>query len=201
MTDAAGATASTSQVIRVANVAAPTVVITVAPSPPLAGQQATFTASATPAAGHSIKTFAWSFGDGTSTTTTVPTVTKTYATQGVYVATVTVTDDLGRTGSSSSQLTITSSAVSATIVFSPTNPLVNQRIHFTALNATAPNGATITSYAWNFGNTAISGGGTASGAAVDHTYTVGGSRIYVVRLTITDSQGQVGNFTTNVTVQ
>ena len=200
VTDRAGATASTAQAVTVADVPAPSVTLSLAPDPPLAGQQATFTATATPATGHSITRFAWTFGDGTSQTSSTPTVTKTYSTQGVYVVTVTVTDDLGRTGSVSKQLTIANSAVTATIGFSPNNPDANQRIRFTALNPTAPNGATITSYEWNFGDSAVDGGGTASGQSVEHAYSVG-THAYVVRLTITDSQGHVGVSTKDVSVK
>lgn len=198
VTDAAGMTASIQQRVIVSAVPAPTVTLTINPDPPLAGQQATFTANATPAPGHSITEYRWDFGDGTTQTTTSRTVTKTYNNQGTYVVSVTVTDDLGQTGAVAQQLNITSSAVSATINFSPTNPVTNQRIHFAALNATAPNGATITKYEWNFGNSEISGGGTAEGQTAEHTYTRKGT--YVVRLTITASNGLVGVVTTQVTV-
>jgi PKD repeat protein len=198
VTDAAGMTASVQQRVTVVAVLAPTVTLTVNPDPPLAGQQATFTANATAAAGHSITEYRWDFGDGTTQTTTSRTVTKTYNNQGTYVVSVTVTDDLGQTGAVAKALNITSSAISATISFSPTNPVTNQRIHFAALNATAPNGATITKYEWNFGDSEVAGGGTAEGQTVEHKYTQKGT--YVVRLTITASNGLVGVVTTQVTV-
>lgn len=198
VTDAAGMTASVQQRVTVSAVPAPTVTLTVNPDPPLAGQQATFTANATAAAGHSITEYRWDFGDGTTQTTTSRTVSKTYNNQGTYVVSITVTDDLGQTGAVAKQLNITSSAVSATISFSPTNPVTNQRIHFAALNATAPSGATIAKYEWNFGDSEVAGGGTAEGQTVDHTYTRKGT--YVVRLTITASNGLIGVVTTQVTV-
>lgn len=199
VTDAAGLSAFVDEVVTVSTVDAPTVTLAVSPDPPLAGQQATLTATATPADGHSITQFSWSFGDGTSATTTTPTVNHTFSTQGVFVVTVTAKDETGQTGSVSKQLTITSSAVNATIVFSPTDPAANQRIHFTAVNATAPEGATIEEFEWNFGDSSVSGGGTAEGKEVSHTYTVGGST-YVVRLTLTDSKGNVGVVTKEVKV-
>jgi PKD repeat protein len=198
VTDAAGTVASRAQSVTVLDVPAPIVTIAVTPNPPLAGQLATLRAIATPATGHSITRYQWQFGDGTSQTTTVPTVTKTYPTQGVFVVTVTVTDDMGQTGSASLQLTIAGSSVNATIVFSPTTPFTNQRVHFTAVNPTAPNAATIASYEWNFGDSEVPGGGTASGQSVDHAYPIEGN--YVVRLTVTDSNGTKGVFTTIVTV-
>jgi PKD repeat protein len=198
VTDAAGTTASRAQSVIVLDVPAPIVTITVTPNPPLAGQLATLRANVTPAQGHSITRYQWHFGDGTSQTTTAPTVTKTYPTQGVFVVTVTATDDMGQTGSASLLLTIAGSSVNATIVFSPTTPFTNQRVHFTAVNPTAPNGATIAGYEWNFGDSEVPGGGTATGQAVDHIYTIEGT--YVVRLTVTDSNGSKGVFTALVPV-
>lgn len=195
VTDAGGATASRQRLVTVSRVAAPTITaITPAPNPPLAGQQATFTANVTPAPGHAITRYDWDFGDGSDTTTTVPTVTKRYATQGVYVVTLTVTQDTGQTASLSQQVNIAGSAVSSTISISPTNPLVGQRVYFTALNPTAPNGATIVSFEWNFGD-----GRSASGQSVELSgYDRPGT--YVVRLTVTDSNGVVGVFTRELAV-
>ena len=199
VTDAGGAISTRQLILTVARVNSPTIVtINPAPNPPLAGQQATFTANVTAAPGHAITSYAWNFGDGTSQTTTGPSVTKRYTSQGVYVVTLTVTQDTGQTASLSQQITISSSAVNATISMSPTNPLAGQRVHFTALSPTAPNGATIVSYEWNFGDSQASGGGTASGQAVEHIYTVPAT--YVVRLTVTDSNGIVGVFTRDVPV-
>lgn len=200
VTDPAGATASAPSNVTVTAPAAPTVTLTSQPSPPLAGQLATLKATVTAVTGRSIVRYAWNFGDGTSQTTTVPTVTKTYLIQGTYVATVTATDDIGQTGSASLQLDIANSAVSATIVFSPTDPSAGQRVHFRAVNPVAPNGASIDSYEWNFGDSEESDGGTATGQSVDHTYTVGGDT-YVVRLTITDSNGNEGVVRVEVEVE
>ena len=197
VTDAGGASASRQRVITVTTIAPPTVSISVAPNPPLAGQQATFTANAIPAPGRTITSYAWNFGDGTSQTTTSQSVNKTYTSQGVYVVTVTVTQDTGQTGSISQQLNISSSAVNAAISFSPANPFMGQLVSFTALNPTAPNGATITSYEWNFGDPA-SGSNTASGQSATHTFAT--PNTFVVRLTVTDSNGVVGVVTTNVAV-
>jgi PKD repeat protein len=200
VTDAAGSSASIAKTVTVGRIAAPTVTLSVTPDPPLAGQLATLNATATPATGHSITRFSWNFGDGTSQTTTTPTVTKRFDRQGKFVVTVTATDDIGQTGSASRELTITSSAIHATIVFSPTDPAAGQRVHFRALNPTAPDGATIEKFEWNFGDSEESDGGTATGQSVEHKYNVGKST-YVVRLTITDSKGNVGVFTKDIPIE
>jgi PKD repeat protein len=200
VTDAGGAVSTRQQIVTVSTVPAPTVTIAVTPNPPLAGQLATFIANATPASGRTITSYAWNFGDGTTQTTTAPSVTKTYTAQGVYVVTVTVTQDTGQTASTSQQVTLSGSAVNASIVFSPQEPQVDQLVHFTALNPTAPNGATIpeSGFVWNFGDSEQSGGGSAQGRTAEHRYSRPGT--YVVRLTITDSNGIVGVFTTTVPV-
>ena len=194
-TDAAGTSASAVQAVVVANVLAPTVALAVAPSPPLAGQVATFTATATPATGHGISSYVWNFGDGSTATTTGPTTTKTYSAVGTYVVTVTVTDDLGQTASASLQFAIVGSGVTASFTASPTNPTTATTVQFNGVASTASAGATITQWAWNFGDGNTS---TASSPLTSHQF--GAARTYVVRLTVTDSQGRTGTVTVNVTV-
>ena len=104
VTDGVGTSASSATAVTVSDVAAPTVPLAVLPSPPVAEQLATFTATATAADDHGISTYFWDYGDGNVQTTTTPTVTKRYSTVGTYVVTVTVTDDLGQTASASSGL-------------------------------------------------------------------------------------------------
>jgi PKD repeat protein len=198
VTDAAGTSATLRQLVTVSNVGAPVVTFTVSPNPPLAGQLATFSATATPATGHGIVRYDWDFGDGSSQTTTIPTVLKTYQSQGLYVVTLTVTDDVGQTSSASQAFTITSTAVNATISFSPTQPEVGQLVSFSAVNPTGANGATIVSYVWDFGDPASGTNNTATGQSVLHQFT--SANTFVVRLTMTDSNGIVGVFTTNVSV-
>ena len=68
---------------------------------PLAVQ---FTGSASHDADGSIAGHAWSFGDGSSSTAANP--SHTYATKGVYTATLTVTDNLGLTDSANLTITV-----------------------------------------------------------------------------------------------
>ena len=196
VTDGAGTTASTASTVTVANVAAPTVTLAVVPSPPLALQPATFTATATAATGHGISSFFWTWGDGNSQTTFEPTVIKTYAVVGTYVPTVRVTDDLGQIATASLQLTIVGSGVTASFTASPTNSTTANAVQFNGVASSAPAGATITSWAWDFGDgTAVE---TNTTATTSHTFAL--ARIYVVRLTVTDSEGRTGTITVNVTV-
>lgn len=196
VTDGAGASASTASTVTIADVALPTVTLAVVPSPPLADQPATFTATATAATGHRISSYFWTWGDGNTQTTFVPTVTKAYSEVGTYVPSVTATDDLGQTATASLAFTIVGSGVTASFTASPTNPTTLIAVQFNGVASSGPAGATITSWAWDFGDgTAVE---TNDVATTSHTFTVAG--IYIVRLTVTDSSGRTGTTTVNVTV-
>lgn len=199
VTDAAGTVAFLSKVVTAAAIAAPTVTVSVAPSVPTAGQQATFTATATAGTGHSVQAFAWDFGDGTLETTTSPTVTQTYRAPGTYTATVIVTDDLGQTGSGSVSLTIGSGITfpsTAPFTVSPTSPRVEESVRFSGADVTASNGATIAQYTWDFGD----GSATFTHAEATAMYTYTHARTYVVRLTVRDSQGRTATRTRDVPI-
>jgi PKD repeat protein len=195
VTDAAGSSASNARTLTVSPVPAPSVTLTVAPNPPLANQIATFTASATAASNHSVVSYAWTFGDGTVATTTTPTTTKTYSAVGTYVVSVTVTDDVGQTGSASLQFTIGSSGVTANFTASPTSPVVGQTVQFNGSASVGSAGSTIVQWAWDFGDGSTA---TESVATTSHAYAVKGT--YVVRLTVTDSAGRTGTTTLQVAV-
>ena len=198
VTDAAGTTASLRQLVTVTAPAAPTVVLAVSPNPPTVGQQATFTATATPAPNHSIVRYAWIFGDGTSNTTTAATVTKTYNAAGTYVVTVTATDDLAQAVSASKTITLDSGITFPVPAFtvSPTKPTVGDTVNLNAGGVTASNGATVVSYAWDFGDGTLPQ--TVAGPTTTHGGLAGGFvlvRTYLVRLTVTDSHGRTATAT------
>jgi PKD repeat protein len=86
---------------------APVAAFTVTPANPVATQQAIFNAStSTVGSGATIAQYVWDFGDSTTTTTTVPITPKTYAAAGTYIATLTVTDSLGRTATVTQTVTV-----------------------------------------------------------------------------------------------
>jgi PKD repeat protein len=195
VTDAAGSTASNARTVDVSAVAAPAVTLTVSPNPPLSGQTAVFTATATPAARHSIVRYEWDFGDGTTQTTTVPTVTHTYANLGTYVARVTATDDVGQTGSAALTFNIVGTGVFASFTVSPSNPAPNTTVSFNASASVGGGGAAIVKWSWDFGN------GTTvdeSDAIAETSYSSVGT--YTVTLTVTDSGGRTGRATATVSV-
>lgn len=119
--------------------------------------------------------YGWDFGDGTSTFTTVPSISHTFVAAGVYTSTLTVTDNIG------CKDTVISPSVTVwrpTAVFSATNihPCRTDSTHF--INASTG----IVSSFWMFGD-----GGTSSLTSPWHQYGAPGS--YTVRLVVTDSHG------------
>ena len=64
-------------------------------TPGKVGQPTSFDASASTVAFGTITAYAWDFGDGSTATTSGPTITHTYATPGPHTATVTETDSAG----------------------------------------------------------------------------------------------------------
>jgi len=165
-------------------------------SPPTASIIATATASdtfsfsstASAAAGATIASYSWNFGDGA--TSTGSTASHRYSSSGTYAVVLTVLDSKGASG------TATKSVV-ATVGPSPPSVSIDaaqtamDTYSFTAI-ATAAAGATIASYAWNFGD-----GSTGSGAAASHRYAASGT--FQVALTVLDSKGASGTATRSVT--
>jgi hypothetical protein len=76
--------------------------------------------SAVPFPGDSIAQYSWSWGDGTTTATSSPTVSHTYASPGAYTVTLTATDAYstyngGRTGHTSAPVTVTAAPIMRTL--------------------------------------------------------------------------------------
>lgn len=192
LVDPAGRSASTLRSITVGQGTAPTASAVFSPSAPLPGQTVNFNAAAsTAAAGRSIVKYEWSFGDGTSASGMQ--VSHAYSTPGTYAVTLVVTDDIGRTGTTTVSVPVGAAAPVANFVFSPTSPAAGQQVNFNATSSTAPAGRTITGYRWDFGDGTIG-----TGAEPNHAYVAPGT--YNVTLTVTDSAGATSTRTSSITV-
>ena len=62
--------------------------------------------SSSAAAGRTIASYAWTFGDNTSVTSVTPTTTHTYTPSGVYTVVLTVTDDVGNTSTTAKSVNV-----------------------------------------------------------------------------------------------
>jgi len=183
VTDSAGLTASATSDIQIyAPPTTPTIsssatLVTVGHYYSFTGTSVNFSGSSTDPNGLAL-TYAWNFGDGGSDTGA--TTAYTYAAKGIYTVTLTVTNSVGVSSTSTVSVQIYAPPSTPTITPSISSPDTAQTIIFTG-TATDPNSLTLT-YAWNFGD-----GGTATGINVAHAYAAVGT--YTVTLTITNSVG------------
>jgi MYXO-CTERM domain-containing protein len=137
-------------------------------------------------------TFAWDFGDGSSSTLASP--SHLYAAAGTYLARLTVTDAQGATSEDTALVTISEPNNQPPVARAGGNRSapVGESVSFNASGSTDADG-TLASYAWDFGD-----GSTASGVTASHAYSAAGT--YLVRLTVTDDKGATGQDAAIVTV-
>ena len=142
-----------------------------------------------------IVSYTWNFGDGTpSVTTSVPVTNHTYTTFGNYTVTLKVTDNSGLTGEAASTIHVSQHPI-ASFTFTPTDPLVHEIVTFDA-SASTPDGGTIISYTWNFGDGNTT---TVSDPIITHAYSTYGT--YTVTLNVTDSEGKWDITSKQITVE
>ena len=135
-------------------------------------------------------TFSWNFGDG-STETGIST-SHTYSSNGTYIVVLTVTSSEGSVGYGSETITVeVSGTVEAVIETTPLSATGTKPFTI-ALDAsestTSASGATIATYTWDydFGTPTTE---TLTIPVTTHTYTNEGT--YLVKLTVTDSLGNI----------
>ncbi|WP_307853654.1 PKD domain-containing protein [Nocardioides palaemonis] len=139
--------------------------------------------------GDSIR-YAWTFGDGATSTAANP--SRTYATAGAYTVNLTVTDVWGKSTTISKVATIEepvgNNAPTVTFTTACTGLVCTMNS-----TGTVDNDGGIRSYAWTFGD-----GGTATTASPTRTYAAAGT--YTITLTVTDNWGRATAATRTVTV-
>ncbi len=182
-TDNRGATSKVSHSVTVGANKPPTANFTSV----IANLKVTADASTSSDADGTIASYAWNFGDGT--TATGKTAAHTYAADGSYTVTLTVTDDLGATDSATQSVTVAANKVP---VAAFTKTAAGLAATADATTSQDPDG-TIASYAWDFGDSA-----TATSKTAAHTYAASGT--FTITLTVTDNQGATGTTSQSVTV-
>ncbi|MEM4713253.1 MAG: PKD domain-containing protein [Candidatus Bathyarchaeia archaeon] len=172
----------------------PVAAFTFSPPDPLVHELVTFDASDSSPDGGVIVSYTWNFGDGNVTTTSIPIITHAYSTYGTFTVTLNVTDSEGKWDTETKQITVEKAPI-ADFWWAPYHPQRGETVTFDA-SASTPDGGTIVSYAWDFGD------GTPiveeSDPITTHVYASAGD--YIVTLNVTDSEGRWDTETKIVTV-
>jgi PKD repeat protein len=203
VTDSNGGTnQSAGQTIVVGGGAAPTADFIVNPASPLVGQTIFFNATTSAAgAGHSLVSFDWNFGDGS--TKSGSTVSKSYSAAGNYTVVLTVTDEVGQTSQAVNSVTVGASAATAAFTYSPTNPRVGTKINLNGSDSKGEGTNTIVRYVWDFGctvGTTCTPSATVTSSSPTASVTFTAVFTYTVRLTVTDSKGKTATTTQDLTI-
>jgi PKD repeat protein len=130
-----------------------------------------------------VASYRWNFGDGTPAVSgPATTAAHTYAADGPYTITLTVTDNLGATSTATRSVSVVKAIPTAAFSLACTG-----RVCTVDGSASSSPDDTITSYAWDFGDgTPVA---TTVTPTTSHAYTADGS--YPVTLTVTDGGGAV----------
>ena len=175
----------------------------VAPSgpPPASTPVASFTSNCTALScaftntstdtGGTITGYSWNFGDGSAVSTDAN-PTHVYASAGTgYTVTLTVTDNLSDTNTTSANVAPTGPPPASTPVASFTSICTALSCAFT--NTSTDTGGTITGYSWNFGD----GSAVSTATNPTHVYASAGTG-YTVTLTVTDNLSNTNSSSANV---
>jgi len=131
-------------------------------------------------------TYAWEFGDGNSSTLDDP--IHTYAENGSYIVTLTVSDDEDSYTTAPQTIIVGNVAPEASFTYVKTNLSVN----FTDASTDPNTGDTLT-WSWDFGD-----GNTSTEQSLTYEYAAAGD--YNVTLTATDDYGLTDEYTEEITV-
>jgi len=165
------------------------------PSYPNSNDMVTFNASESYDPDGDIVSYSWDFGDGTPIVTESDPITNhTYTTFGNYTVTLTVVDNDNLTANATATIYVSQHPVAA-FSFSPLDPLEHEVVTFDA-SASTPDGGTIISYEWNFGDGNIT---MRPDPIITHAYSEFGN--YTVTLNVTDSEGKWDTESKLVTVE
>ncbi len=154
-----------------------------------------FDASASLVLGGIINAYNWDFGDGQTATGKL--VDHTFAGAGTYAVTLTVVDDANVSAKTTATVTVSAPPQAANsppvaVITATQVQTGGAQVAFDASKSTDAS-ATITSYAWNFGD-----GTTATGVSAQHDFAATGD--YTVVLNVTDDKGATAQDKLLVTV-
>jgi PKD repeat protein len=163
------------------------------------GSPVSFDGSASSDSDGTITAYSWDFGDSSALGTGVN-PSHTYADNGAYSVTLTVTDDDGATGTDSTTATIANVAPTVgAITILPSDVVQVNTLITASASFTDPGTADTHTAGWAWGDGTTSTGtvtgdpGDGSVGTDSHTYTAAG--VYTVQLTVTDKDGGTGTST------
>jgi PKD repeat protein len=134
----------------------------------------------TDASTNSPTSWAWNFGDSTTSTSQSP--VHTYAVAGTYTVALTATNAYGSNTSTRTAYVTVGNAPVASFTGSPLTGLAPLTINFADASTNSP-----TSWSWNFGDPGSGGSNTSTGQNPAHIYSSAGT--YTVALTATNAYG------------
>ena len=154
----------------------------------LPGVPATFSVVIT-AGGAAVRSASIEFGDGTSqalSPTGSSIATHVYGSSGTYVVTASATDSSGESTTATASVSV--QPVIVTVSLSVTSLIITSvvPVEFSASATTAPAGATIERYEWDFGDGTTR---TTSNAATSHLFAKGAYLVSVRAVTLTGASG------------
>ncbi len=135
-----------------------------------------------------LASYTWDFGDDTPVQNG-ETATHSYAANGTYTVSLTVTDSADQTDTTTKEVTIAGNEL-PTAAFTAT---MDERDLSVDGSTSSDADGTIASYSWNFGDDSPA----VTGETASHSYTVDGT--FTVTLTVTDDRGETGTTTKTVT--
>ena len=159
------------------------------------GTDVQFSSSGSADSDGTIATYAWDFGDGTTSSAANP--AHAYVAAGTYTVTLTVTDDAGDSAEDS-----TTAAIEAVVVNvppgaeagGPYSGFVGDAISFDGSSSTDTDGS-IVQYDWDFGDGVTS---SDAGPSPSHIYSTAGT--YEITLTVSDDAGASDSATSTTTI-
>ncbi|HEX7240739.1 MAG TPA: PKD domain-containing protein, partial [Longimicrobiaceae bacterium] len=176
---------------------APPVAVVDGPYTAVEGQAVAFSSAGSIDPNGKPVTFAWNFGDGSSSTEANP--SHTYADNGAFAVTLTVTDQSGLARTTASTSTIANAAPAVSSALSAGSIVSGGSVSLTGSFSDAGTIDAPWTYAINWGN-GTTGGTLSAPAQITGTRQFCAAGDYAVRLSVTDKDGGTGSDVSTLTV-